>query len=121
MIITIDVVKGLFALAGLDVLKIKPLIDGYGCQPDDPRYFETPPRCVWWFVKTKYGWIEVGGRKRVISIDWSDTSIRELVTQDDTTGTVEYVHAWTNAKALEYLTCLADKLKERNEIVYITP
>lgn len=97
----------IFTLAGIVVLKIKPLPDGYGYDPDDSRYFETVPRCVWWFVKTKAGWIEIGWRKRVISIDWSDTPVRAIVTQDDVTKEDTYVHAWTQEDAVKYLRNLA--------------
>lgn len=108
-------VKSLFALAGIPVLNIKPLIDGYGCSPSDPRYFETPPRQVWWFVKTPAGWIEIGWRKRVISIDWSDTAIRKVITSDDTTKWTNGVHAWTIQDALRYLTALKAEMHAQTE------
>ena len=99
-------VKGLFALAGIKVLNIKPLPDGYGYSPEDPRYFETNPRGVWWFVKTTNGWIEIGWRKRVININWEDTPIRKIITTDDVTKSETNVHAWNIPKALEYLTAI---------------
>lgn len=58
----------------------------------------------WWLVKTKYGLIQIGWRKRVISIDWLDTDIPALITQEDVTKSPTSVHAWTFVKALEYLT-----------------
>lgn len=108
----IEEVRGVFALAGISVLNLKPLPDGYGYPPDDPRYFETPPRCVWWFVKTKAGWIEIGWRKRVISINWEDTPIRKVITADDVTKSESDAHAWTTAKALEYLTALGKEINQ---------
>lgn len=100
-------VQSLFTLAGLPPISIKALVDGYGYSPDDPRFFERPPRCVWHFVKTRLGWIEIGWRKRVLAIDWSETEIRKVVTKDDVTKGEDHVHAWDIAKALEYLTELA--------------
>ena len=102
-----DEVQAIFALARIPVLASKALIDGYGYGPHDPRLYETPPRCVWWFVKTPFGWIEIGWRKRVISIDWTDTKVRKIITVDYTTKDETSVHAWTEAKAIEYLTALA--------------
>ena len=102
----IEEVKGLFALAGIQVLNIKPLPDGYGYSPEDSRYYETPPRCVWWFVKTAAGWVEIGWRKRVIAINWEDTPVRKVITADDVTKSETGVHAWETTKALEYLTAL---------------
>ncbi len=106
-------VQAIFTLAGIEVLKIKPLIDGYGYPPDDSRFFETKPRCVWWFVKTDVGWIEIGWRKRVISINWEDTPIRMFVTKDDVTKEEHYAHAWDNLKAVEYLKTLAAEINAR--------
>ncbi|MFA5312744.1 MAG: hypothetical protein WC375_05395, partial [Methanomassiliicoccales archaeon] len=82
-VLTEEKVKSLFIIANISVLNIKPLPDGYGFRPNDPRYFETLQRQVWWFVKTPYGWVEIGWRKNVISIDWSDTSLRKIITTDD--------------------------------------
>lgn len=98
--------RALFTLAGFEVLHVKALIDGYSYDPSDHRYFETLPRQVWWFVKTQYGWIEIGWRKRVIQIDWSETGISAEVTTDDVTKHNALVHAWSVEKALEYLRAL---------------
>lgn len=101
-------VMGLFALAKIPVLGIKALIDGYGYSPDDSHYYETLPRCAWWFVKTSVGWIEIGWRKRVISINWEHTIIRKVITTDDVTKSETDVHAYGLAKALEYLIAFED-------------
>lgn len=100
-------VRSLFTLAGIPVLATKPLFDGYGYSPDDSRFYETKPRCAWWFVKTPVGWVEIGWRKRVISINWEDTPIRAVITADDVTKDEASVHAWDTGKALEYLKALA--------------
>jgi hypothetical protein len=99
-------VRAIFELARIPVLRVKPLPDGYNYAPSDPRYFETPPRQVWWFVKTPLGWIEIGWRKRVIAVDWQDTAVRRIVTSDDVTKAETMVHAWSEAKAIEYLAAL---------------
>lgn len=106
-------VRGLFLLAGLTPIKIKPLPDGYGYSPEDARYFETLPRQVWYFVKTEFGWVEVGARKRVIHISWEDTRYRgQLMKDEDVTWSDTTIHAWTMPKALEYLTELKHRLYE---------
>lgn len=61
-------------------------------------------------MKTPKGLIQIGWRKRVISIDWSDTGIRRVVTEDDVTKDDTMVHAYSYAKALAYLTALATDL-----------
>ena len=103
---TEDRVKSLFILAGIEVLRVKPLPDGYNYSPNDPRYFETLPQQVWWFVKTPYGWIEIGWRKRVVAIEWSDTWLRTVVTKDAVTKSETGVHAYSIEDALKYLRAL---------------
>jgi hypothetical protein len=60
----------------------------------------------WWLVQVDQGMIQIGWRKRVISIDWSNTGRALEVTKDDVTKESYLVHAWNNAKAVEYLTAL---------------
>ncbi len=105
-----EIAESIFTLAGVEVLAMKPLPDGYGFSPDDSRYFKTIPDAVWWFVKTRAGWVEIGWRWRVISIDWSDTPIRRIVTEDDVTKEDHLVHAGSITKAVEYLAALAREL-----------
>ncbi len=102
--------QSIFVLAKIIVMDIRPLPDGYGYPPTDERYFSTLPEKVWWFVKTPSGWVEIGWRKRVISINWSDTNIKKIVTQDDVTKNDWIVHAWSVEKAIEYLSVIADEL-----------
>ncbi len=112
-------VKALFELAGFGVYEIKPLINGYGYDPDDPRWPNDTPLEPWWFVKTGMGWIEIGWRKRVISIDWSETHVRAIVTCDETTKDDHSVHAWSEEKALEYLKSLY--IEAKNQIIHKIP
>lgn len=103
--------RSLFNLAGIDVLAVEPLIDGYNFRPDDPRFFETTPRQVWWFVKTCAGWIKIGWRKRVINIDWTDTPVRVLLNNEQTTMSECLIHAWSTEDALRYLKQLKPHLQ----------
>lgn len=100
----------LFQAAEIQVLAIEPLVNGYSHQPGDPRFYEKPPAPVWWFVKTPVGWVKIGWRKRVINIDWTDTPVRKIITQDDVTKTLTYVHAWSLADALKYLVSLKNEI-----------
>lgn len=95
-------VESLFDLAGFEVKKIYKLENKYW--PDSPKYDDV--RVPWWLVKTSIGLIQIGWRKRVLSIDWSDTGIQALITDDDVTKDFHMVHAYSYAKALEYLTRL---------------
>jgi hypothetical protein len=85
--------RGLFLLADIKVLQAWPLVNQYDADRKDP----------WWLVKTPAGLIKLGWRKRVISIDWSDTAIREVITDHEVTKDETMVHAWSVAKAVEYL------------------
>ena len=70
----------------------------------------------WWLVHTNIGMIKIGWRKRVISIDWSDTLLRCIVTTDEVTRDLTMVHAWTKDKALEYLTTLSSNIPPKTDI-----
>jgi hypothetical protein len=101
-----EFVKAIFLLAGIDVEKIYRIENKYDRDPERP----------WWLVKTKWGLIEIGWRKRVINIDWSDTPlrikkdvIREYefhmlsLTPDQTDQGDTYIHAWNYGDAINYL------------------
>jgi len=90
---------GLFALAGIEVIKKWKLPNQYWGPSDETQN----PHC-WWLVKTPAGLIEIGWRKRVIEINWSDTNVKAVITKDDVTKSETMVHAHTKEKALEYLT-----------------
>ena len=98
--------RGLFVLAGIDVLNMWEIQNQYWPE----TYVEERKRSPWWLVKTPKGVIKIGWRKRVILIDWSDTGVNCVVTEDDVTKDEMMVHAWSYVKALEYLTALAPKL-----------
>lgn len=110
-ILTEKKVRNFFELAGFVVLDCESLIDGYSYNSDDPRFSETPPRCAWYFVKTKFGWIKIGNRKRVVHIEWKDVDYSCFdLTVDDVTKSEFYVHACSDAKISEYLSALNNRL-----------
>lgn len=81
----------LFKLSNITVLKHWSLTNQYnGSEP-------------WLLVKTQFGLIKIGWRKRVINIDWSDTEIKYIV-EDDVTKDETFAHAYGYEKAITYLT-----------------
>lgn len=100
---TAEQVAALFLLAGIKVIKFHQLENKYW--PD--AYVEERKRSPWWLAMTPAGPITIGRRKRVISIDWEDTALRTVVTEDAVTKGETYVHAYGYAKAVEYLTTLS--------------
>jgi hypothetical protein len=63
------------------------------------------PQAPWFLARMPYGNIVIGWRKRVISIDWSDTKmdLYQLFASEDVTKEKYLVHAWGKDKAVEYL------------------
>lgn len=104
-------VEALFLTAGLPVQKVWELPNGYW--PEHPDYAEMRAQTPWWLVQTAIGLVQVGWRKRVMDIDWSGTSIRTIVTEDDVTKNEEHVHAWSNDKAVAYLITLRRQDEQR--------
>lgn len=100
---TEDQAKALFLLAGFKATRFHRLENKYW--PD--AYVEERRDSPWWLAITEFGPIEIGWRKRVISINWEDTAARVIVTEDNVTKEMTLVHAWSYVKALEYLTALA--------------
>lgn len=87
---------------------------------DAPIYVEEfpngycPSYCCkhlpWFVVTTPKGRIKIGWRKRVISIDWSDTRIAETAAEmfpaEDVTKEGRLIHAWGLEKARQYVKVL---------------
>jgi hypothetical protein len=96
-------VRGLCLLAGIEVLNLWQIDNQYW--PD--AYFEERKRSPWFLVKTRDGMVRMGWRKHVLSINWSDTPIHLIVTEDDVTKEEQLVHAYSYSKAVEYLHALA--------------
>lgn len=104
--------RAIFILAGIAVNKMHRLENKYWPE----AYVEERRLSPWWLVSTPYGLIEIGWRKRVISIDWGDTKVREEITRDDVTKNAVLVHAWSYAKAVEYMTNLGALLRRAEEM-----
>lgn len=89
-------VRAMFLLANIDVIAVEAIDNEYS-----PSLIDTLP---WFKVMTPFGTIKLGNRKRVISIDWTDTDVRHVVTEDHVTKSDRLVHAWSVGKAVNYLT-----------------
>lgn len=104
---------GLFTLAGFQIKHVWELPNGYW--PLSSHYDEIRRTSPWWLVWTETGPVEIGWRKNVISINWSQTNMRRVVTEDDVTKSATDVHAWGASKALEYLTALRTPAPSKGE------
>ncbi len=93
--------KAMFAMAEIPIIGEPLKLQNQYWQGHDQKYYHP-----WWFVKTPRGWIMIGWRKRVMEIDWKDTDIRHVVTEEQLTKGEDHVHAYSEAKAIEYLTTL---------------
>jgi len=103
----------LLLLAGIDPIGVYEVANGYWGKRDD-----APP---WWLVLTKAGPVVIGWRKRVISINWKDTPVRAKMTADDVTSELDYCHAWSYSKAVEYLRTLQSALEVATAANAATP
>jgi hypothetical protein len=101
---TREEVTSILTLAGLRPERMWELANGYW--PLAPTYDDV--RSPWWLAQTSIGLIRIGSRKRVISIDWEATPIEATVTDDDVSKGPKMVHAYSTAKAVEYLTRLRE-------------
>lgn len=104
--------RSLVELAGIRIIKTYRLENQYW--PNYPKYWHL--RTPWLLVATPHGMIQVGHRKRVFVIDWADTPLRKVITEDDVTKNETVVHAWTQSKALEYLTALGKLLTSKESV-----
>ena len=97
-------VESVLTLSGLKPSRMWELANGYW--PLAPDYDSV--RRPWWLVQTSIGLIRIGWRKRVMSIDWDATEVRAVVTREQVTKGETMVHAYSMAKAVEYLTSLRE-------------
>ncbi len=100
--LTEEQVKGLFIASGFEIKKMYRLVNKYW--PDNEHYQELRVNNPWFLVKTQFGFIEVGPRKRVIHLDWSETVYEgELPATEGeewiTSGST-YVHSYSVDKLL---------------------
>lgn len=97
---------GLFILAGFDKIYVEVIDNQYSVDAD---YYRTP----WIIVTTGFGRIILGWRKRVLNLDWSDSTIKadgnKLFSDEKTTTDKRYVHCHGKEKAVEYLKRLKDE------------
>ena len=93
-------VIAIFECANVEVLHIWELPNGYS------RRYENP----WWLIKTYKGLIEVGFRRRVFNLDWSDTNIRKMVFEPHIyrTQTDHYCHVHDYNEIIEALQIIFD-------------
>lgn len=99
-------------LAGIEPIAVHAIANQYW--PDVEPYHDVRRNNPWWLVLTKAGPIIIGWRKNVIEIDWTQTSVREIVTADTVTKGNNHVHAWWYDKAISYLASIACKLNALN-------
>jgi len=91
--------ESIVKLAGFAIHCTWELANGYW--PDAPCYDEV--RKPWWLFMTERGPIQIGWRKRVLALDWEGSKMRRVVTADEVTKSETGVHAYSVAKAVEYL------------------
>lgn len=103
-------VRALCLLAGLQVRTVFQIENQYW----PSAYVEARQQSPWFLATTSAGVVRLGWRKRVLSIDWRDTAVRLIVTEDQTTKDESLVHAWTYPKAVEYLQRLATEINKEN-------
>jgi hypothetical protein len=73
--------------------------------PIPNRYWGDGTFGPWFRVETGFGTIVIGWRKRVISIDWSETTLQldpDFSTENVTKGD-HSIHAWSYDAAIQYL------------------
>lgn len=100
--------EGIFKAAGATAIHMRELPNGY-C----PR-----PCChnkPWFKVTSEIGPVTIGWRKRVISIDWSESDVPDYATllfkDEETTREKQLIHAWSEVKATEYIRRLREAKK----------
>lgn len=98
--------EAMFTLANIEVLNSWEIPNQ--CWPQ--AYMKLRAENPWWLIQVPQGIIQIGWRKRVISIDWSGTSFRGIITEDNVTKSDTMVHAWSEEKAIEYLKALKEHI-----------
>ena len=91
--------ESILRLAGYEIRHTWELANGYW--PASPHYDDV--RKPWWLFLTDIGLVQLGWRKRVLSIEWDANGTRGMVTEDDVTKGETYVHAWSVEKAVAYM------------------
>lgn len=112
---SLEQMQALFALAYFKPLTFYKIENPYW--PEDARYDSVRKESPWFLVETQYGFIKVGWRKRVLSINWESTKLEALdLTKDEVTKDKFMVHAWTWGKVVDYLSELNHRLEQRHAV-----
>lgn len=94
----------IFKAADLAPIFIKKIPNEY-----DAAYF---PLMSWLLVTTPVGTFKIGSRKRVLHLEWTDTVVvetaEELFPDEDVTKLGRVIHAWSDAKATQYIRRIAE-------------
>lgn len=106
---TKEQIQGLITLTNFPATGLWEMANQYW--PRCADYAKTIIESPWWLVRTPWGMVTVGWRKRVISIDWSDTPLSLIVTKDDVTKDNNSVHAWSIDDAVKYMGVIARALE----------
>lgn len=103
-----DEVRSMLRVAGIKYRSLYQLENRYWPK----AYVNERANSPWWLIVLDQGEIVIGWRKRVISINWSATPFRKIVTEDNVTKGEDHVHAYSMFKATEYLVSLKACMKE---------
>lgn len=95
--LTEEQAKVIFELCGFEIKRIYALQN---------RYRPTDTEHPWWLMATDVGNLIIGTRKRVIHVEWYETGVDLIVTEDEVTKDMGCVHAYSVSKLVEYLTAL---------------
>lgn len=107
-----NTLDALLLLSEIETLSVHELANQYW--PNVDEYSVIRQQNPWWLVLTKFGPIVIGNRKKVISINWSGTTLRSKVTDDENvTSELDFCHAWSLDKAVKYLTTLRKSLNAK--------
>lgn len=102
-----------FGEAGLTPVLVEPIPNDYW--PTSGAYADVRLASPWAVVTSEIGRVTIGCRKRVIEINWTDSTVKQDAptlfpdVQDTKGGRGErYIHAWNSACAVGLLRRLAD-------------
>lgn len=112
-----ELVKSMFAATGFKVNKVYVLENKYW--PANQAYLEIRSKNPWFLLKTQFGLIEVGKRKRVIHLDWRDINENQLTPKEGEewiTNGPGYVHSYSNEALVSNLFKLHILLSENKDV-----
>lgn len=130
---TEDIVRAIFLLAHINIVSLEKIPNEYW--PPHPDFDEVRESSPWWKVTTSLGFIKIGRRKRVISINWKnlvegkiyinlispsatrDNPVLKITEEDQVTTGDAYCHANSELKAAWYLNNLRRMLFESMKFI----